>query len=156
AEVARHFLQKGFAVVLAGAARERAACAEVAQLAPGVVNLAGETTLSELAALIRRAAICVTNDSGPMHLAVALDRPVVSIFGPTDPIWIGPYGRADAALRAGVPCSPCLLRQLSRCRFGHVCMENVSAQAVIERMEDVISGDNAAVFAARSTTFTNA
>ena len=78
--------------------------------------IAGETTLTELAALIRRSAISVTNNSGPMHLAVALDRPVVSIFGPTDPIWIGPYGRADAALRAGVPCSPCLLRQLSRCR----------------------------------------
>ena len=71
AEVARHFLHKGFAVTLIGAARERAVCAEVAALAPGVVNLAGETTLSELAALIRRATICVTNDSGPMHLAVA-------------------------------------------------------------------------------------
>src|SRR6202041_2474232 len=106
---------------------ERATCAEVAKLEPGVINLAGETTLSELAALIRRAAICVTNDSGPMHLAVALGRPVVSVFGPTDPIWIGPYGRADAVLRAGVPCSPCLLRQLSRCRYDHVCMENVSA-----------------------------
>ena len=64
---------------------------EVAKLAPGAVNLAGETTLLELAALIRRATICVTNDSGPMHLAVALERPVVSIFGPTDPVWAGPY-----------------------------------------------------------------
>ena len=72
-------------------------------LIPVSVNLAGETTLSELAALVRRAAICVTNDSGPMHLAVALDRPVVSIFGPTDPIWIGPYGRADAVLQANRP-----------------------------------------------------
>jgi heptosyltransferase I len=135
AEVARHFLQKGFAVMLAGAARERAACAEVAKLAPGTVNLAGETTLSEVAALIRRAAICVTNDSGPMHLAVALDRPVVSVFGPTDPLWIGPYSRADAVLQASVPCSPCYLRQLSRCRHAHVCMQNVPAHAVIERAE---------------------
>ena len=56
AEVARYLLQKGFAVVLAGAGRERAVCAEVAKLEPGVCNLAGETTLSELAALVRRAA----------------------------------------------------------------------------------------------------
>ena len=156
AEVAKHFLRNGFAVALMGSRRERTVCEEVAQLAPGAVDIAGETTLTELAALIRRSAISVTNDSGPMHLAVALERPVVSIFGPTDPIWIGPYGRAGAALQAGVPCSPCLLRQLSRCRFGHVCMENVSAQAVIERMEDVISKSNAAPFATRSASFTDA
>ena len=157
AEVARHFLRKGFAVALMGSRRERTVCEEVARLAPGAVDIAGETTLTELAALIRRSTISVTNDSGPMHLAVALDRPVVSIFGPTDPIWIGPYGRPGAALQAGVPCSPCLLRQLSRCRFGHVCMDNVSARAVIERMEDVItSSASAAQLAAQSTSFTDA
>jgi heptosyltransferase I len=157
AEVARHFQRKGFAVALMGSSRERTVCEEVARLAPGAVNIAGETTLTELAALIRRSTISVTNDSGPMHLAVALDRPVVSIFGPTDPIWIGPYGRPAAVLQAGVPCSPCLLRQLSRCRFGHVCMDNVSARAVIERMEDVItSSASAAQLAAQSTSFTDA
>jgi heptosyltransferase I len=138
AEVACHFLQKGFAVMLAGAARERAACAEVAKLAPNAVNLAGETTLSELAALIRRATICVTNDSGPMHLAVALDRPVVSIFGPTDPIWIGPYGRPAAVLQAQLSCSPCYLRVLSRCPNAHACMKDVPAKAVIERVETML------------------
>jgi ADP-heptose:LPS heptosyltransferase len=92
-----------------------------------------------------------------MHLAVALDRPVVSIFGPTDPVWIGPYGRAGAVLQAGVPCSPCLLRQLSRCRHGHVCMEDVSPRAVIERMEHVLSANGtAALTAAQNTSFTDA
>jgi lipopolysaccharide heptosyltransferase I len=138
AEVARHFLQKGLAVVLIGADRERAVCEMVAQQTPGVINLAGETTLSELAALLRRSTISVTNDSGPMHLAVAVDRPVVSIFGPTDPIWIGPYRRRDAVLQATLPCSPCYLRQLSRCPNGHACMQEVSAKAVIERAEDVL------------------
>ena len=140
AEVAGHFLQNGFAVVLAGAARERAACGEVAKLEPGVINLAGETTLSELAALICRAAICVTNDSGPMHLAVALDRPVVSVFGPTDPVWAGPYRRTNAILQANLACSPCYLRQLSRCGHGHACMQNIPAPAVIERVEAIIRG----------------
>jgi ADP-heptose:LPS heptosyltransferase len=102
------------------------------------VNLASETNVSELAALIDRAAICVTNDSGPMHLAVALARPVVSIFGPTDPVWAGPYRRDNAVLRADLPCSPCYLRRLSRCRHGHACMHDVSAGAVIERVEGVL------------------
>jgi len=139
AETARHFLQKGFAVVLMGSDGERALCEEVAKLAPGAVDLAGETTLAELTALIRRATICVTNDSGPMHLAVALDRPVVSVFGPTDPVWAGPYRRAGAVLRAELPCSPCYLRELRRCGHGHACMENVSAAAVIERADGIIA-----------------
>jgi len=139
AEVARHFLQKGLSVCLIGSERDRAVCAQVAGLAPDTVNLAGETTLSELAALIRRATICLTNDSGAMHLAVALDRPVVSVFGPTDPIWAGPYRRSDAVLRADLPCSPCYLRQLSRCTHGHACMQNVGASAVIARLEAILA-----------------
>jgi lipopolysaccharide heptosyltransferase II len=140
AEVARHFMQKGFAATLIGSRRERAVCAEVAELAPGAVNFAGETSLSELAALIRRSTICVTNDSGPMHLAVALGRPVASVFGPTDAIWIGPYRRKNAVLQANLPCSPCYLRQLSRCPHGHACMHDVSARAAIERMEAMVGG----------------
>jgi heptosyltransferase I len=140
AEVARHFLQAGLGVVLIGSQRERQICDQVAAAAPGVVNLGGETTLSELAALIRRAAICLTNDSGPMHLAVALGRPVVSVFGPTDAIWIGPYRRDNAVLAAKIPCAPCYLRQLSRCPNAHACMKEVSAASVIERMETMLRG----------------
>ena len=139
AEVARHCLQKACAVTLIGSERERAICDEVARLAPGAVNLSGETTVSELAALIRRASVCVTNDSGPMHLAVALDRAVVSIFGPTDPIWAGPYHRSNAVLRADLPCSPCYLRELRRCPFGHACMKDVTAGAVIERVDGILA-----------------
>jgi len=139
AQVARHFISKGCAVILVGSQRERAVCEEVADLAPGAVNLAGMTTLSELAALTRRSAICITNDSGPMHLAVALDRLVISIFGPTDPIWIGPYGRADAILQADLECSPCYLRRLKQCGHDHACMRNISPVAVIERAESALA-----------------
>ena len=139
AEVARYFLKNGCAVALIGSDRERETCEAVARLAPGAVNLAGETTLSELAALIRRAGICVTNDSGPMHLAVALDRPVVSIFGPTDPVWAGPYRRDGAVIRVELPCSPCYLRELSRCNFDHACMKDVGAAAVIARVDGILA-----------------
>lgn len=148
--MARHFLRKGFAVVLIGSGRERAVCEKVAKLAPGVADLAGKTTLTELAALIRRAAICVTNNSGPMHLAVAVDRPVVSIFGPTDPFWIGPHGRTHAVLQANIPCAPCYLRQLSRCRHDHSCMREVSAAAVIARTEQILAGDASGAAAVRA------
>jgi heptosyltransferase-1 len=139
AEVARHFLQRGHAVVLVGAPRERAVGENIARLAPGVVDLTGETTLSELAALISRAAICIAHDSGPMHLAVALDRPVVALFGPSDTVWAGPYHRENAVVRAELPCSPCYLRRLKSCKHGHACMEDLPAPAVIERAESVLA-----------------
>jgi lipopolysaccharide heptosyltransferase I len=144
ARVARHLAATGVAVVLAGSAKERARCAAVAAGCPGALDLAGQTTLSELAALVGRAALCVTNDSGSMHLAVALGRPVVSVFGPTDPLWIGPYGRPHAVVRADVPCAPCYLRVLSRCPHDHRCMKEVSAAQVVERVERTLAGAEAA------------
>jgi heptosyltransferase-1 len=141
AEVSRNLLQEKFAVVLVGSEGERNLCEEIASLAPGAVSLAGETTVSELAALISRAAICVTNDSGPMHLAVALGRPVVSVFGPTDPVWAGPYGRPDSVVRAGLPCSPCYLRRLKECPNGHACMQQVTAATVIARIKASLGKD---------------
>jgi len=93
----------------------------------------------ELAAVLRCCAVCVTNDSGPMHLAVALDRPVVSMFGPSDPLWIGPYRRPDAVVSANLPCSPCYLRELSRCPYDHACMRQISGATVIERIEATLA-----------------
>jgi lipopolysaccharide heptosyltransferase I len=139
AEVARHFLARGWRMVLIGSERERGVCARVAAAAPGTVDLCGQTSLTELAALVRRGSGAITNDSGPMHMAVALDRPVVSIFGPTDALWIGPYGRPDAVLRADLPCAPCYLRELRHCRHGHACMGEITAAAVIERMEATLA-----------------
>lgn len=139
AEVARHLLQKGLAVVLIGSEAERALCEEVGKLAPGAVDLAGETTLPELAALLRRAALCVSNNSGPMHLAVALDRPVIGLFGPTDPVWAGPYRRADAVLRLELACSPCYLRRVSECPNDHACMKTLGAAKAIALADGIIA-----------------
>jgi lipopolysaccharide heptosyltransferase I len=138
AEVARHFLQRGHAVVLVGAPRERAVGENITRLAPGIVNLTGETTLSELAALLDRGSLCIAHDSGPMHLAVALGRPVVALFGPSDPVWAGPYHRNNAVVRSALPCSPCYLRRLKNCTHGHACMTELPAQAVIERAENML------------------
>lgn len=139
AEVGRRLLEAGLGVVLAGSPRERQRCRAVAASCPGARDLSGQTTLTELAALICRAALAVTNDSGPMHLTVALGRPVVSIFGPTDPVWIGPYGRPHAVVQAAVPCAPCYLKKLRCCPHEHVCMQQVTADAVFERVERILA-----------------
>jgi heptosyltransferase-1 len=141
AAVARHLRGLGRGVVLAGSASERSRCQAVAELAPGVLDLSGQTVLSELAALIRRAELCVTNDSGSMHLTVALGRPVVSVFGPTDSLWIGPYGRPESVVQANVACAPCYFRQLRACPHNHACMNEVTAGMVIQRIEHILGGD---------------
>lgn len=75
------------------------------------VNLGGKTTLKDLAELYRRAALLITTDSGPMHLAAAMGTPVVALFGPTDPSRTGPYGESHTTIRKGTSCSPCLLKK---------------------------------------------
>lgn len=145
AEVARHLRQRGWAIVLAGSASERRRCQAVAEMAGGIVDFSGRTALSELAALLRRAEMCVTNDSGSMHLAVALNRPVVSIFGPTDPLWIGPYRRPESVVRAELPCAPCYFRQLRDCPHQHACMNQVTSGMVIERIEQILAAHRRAI-----------
>jgi heptosyltransferase I len=139
AHVGRHLKNAGFDVVLAGTARDRRRSQAILAACPGAHDVCGRTSVGGLVALIQQAAICVTNDSGAMHVAVAVDTPVVSVFGPTNPIWIGPYGRPDGVVRAGVSCSPCNLRRLRDCPHEHACIERVTAAMVIERMERVLA-----------------
>ena len=138
AKVANYLLESGWAVVLAGSGKDRTVCQRVKAAAPAALDLSGKTSVSELAALIRRAGVCVTNDSGPMHMAAALGSPLVAIFGPTDPLWVGPYGREGSVVRADLPCSPCYLRRVSDCPFGHACMKQVTAEQVIARIEALL------------------
>src|SRR5256886_17211931 len=84
AGVAREFLREGFAVTLAGTKRDEARCRLIAAAAPGACDLCGKTTPADLAALIRRAEMAVTNDSGSMHVAASFGKPMVSVFGPTN------------------------------------------------------------------------
>ena len=87
---------------------------------------AGSTTIKGLVALLSKAKVLVTNDSGPMHIAAALNVPVVAIFGPTDPGRTGPYGKGHIVVRKEMPCSPCFKKY---CR-DLLCMESVSVEEV--------------------------
>jgi len=75
-----------------------------------------------------------------MHLAVALGVPVVSIFGPTDPLWIGPFGQPRQVVRSSVACAPCYLRALRSCPHDHACMRSVTPEMVIERVQQTVAG----------------
>lgn len=140
AGVARQFLRDGFAVVLAGTKRDAARCRQIAAAAPGTCDLCGKTTPADLAALIERAEVAVTNDSGSMHVAASLGKPMVSVFGPTNPVHIGPYQRPESVVRVNLSCSPCNFRRLSQCPFDHACMKQVTSEMVVERVRKVLAG----------------
>ena len=96
------------------------------------VNLGGQTTLRELACLYRQAALVVTTDSGPMHLAAAVGTPVVALFGPTDPARTGPYGPGHRVIRRELSCSPCLRK---RCET-RTCMREIGVGEVFEAVRE--------------------
>jgi heptosyltransferase-1 len=138
AGVARQFLHDGYAVALAGTKRDEQRSRQIAAAAPGACDLSGKTTPADLAALIRRAEVTVTNDSGSMHVAASLGKPMVSIFGPTNPVHIGPYERPDSVVRVDLPCSPCNYRRLSQCPYDHACMKQVTSAMVVERVQKIL------------------
>ncbi|GMV96137.1 MAG: hypothetical protein AMXMBFR83_05050 [Phycisphaerae bacterium] len=140
AEVARRIRgEHGLAVVLAGAGDELHLAGKVAALAEGrLVNLAGKTTPAELIALVEGAAVVVMHDSGPMHLATALGKPMVAIYGPTSPRRTGPYRDPAAVVRLDLPCSPCYLKRVADCPHQHRCMRELSPDVVMARVNRLL------------------
>ena len=95
------------------------------------VNLAGQTDLRLLLALISICSVFLTNDSGPMHIADSLDIPLVALFGSTDPIATGPYRHGQAVMQKKVPCSPCFKRV---CPIDFPCMKGLTVEDVFNRV----------------------
>ncbi|HQY58642.1 MAG: glycosyltransferase family 9 protein [Nitrospira sp.] len=116
AEVADRLSQShGLPVVLIGGPAERPeSLAVTALMRTKAIDLTGQTPVGLLPGLLRRASLLVTNDSGPMHIAAAVGTPVVALFGPTDPVKTGPYGKGHVVLSYAVECRPCFRRDCAR------------------------------------------
>jgi heptosyltransferase-2 len=129
----------GGRTVILGGPQDRDVEAEVAGFMRSVpIRAAGATTIGRLVSLISRLSLLITNDSGPMHIAAALDVPIVAIFGPTNPDTTSPMGRA-AVVRHEFECSRCLLRT---CPIDHRCMESVTAGEVYEAARRLLPAGN--------------
>jgi 3-deoxy-D-manno-octulosonic-acid transferase/heptosyltransferase-1 len=100
------------------------------------IDLAGRTTLRDLACLYRKASLLVTTDSGPMHLAAAMATPVVALFGPTDPARTGPYGKHHTVIRTELPCSPCFLKTCET----RQCMQGITVEDVFQAIRKNLEG----------------
>jgi ADP-heptose:LPS heptosyltransferase len=131
-EVAKGLIEaQGLAVVVPWHGdEERKAAETIAGIAGPQAFLAPDTNLRQLAALISQAILFVGNDTGPLHLAVALNIQSVAIFGATDPLRNGPYGTAHRMQTGGVDCHPCWKKTCAR--HDRVCLTWVKPEKVLE------------------------
>ncbi len=128
--------QRGAKVILLGAARDALGAVPGGGKIPRgpFIDLLGQTTLGEALALVERCRAVVSNDSGLMHVAAALNRPLVALFGSTSPERTGPWGGTSRVIRKSFPCSPCFRKE---CRESRFCMEAISVDEVWEALEDL-------------------
>jgi len=146
-ESIRRIAEKGHNVVLVGSKSEAVYVGSLLEDIPHplqsrVFNTAGLLSLGELFALIEGAMCVLTNDTGPMHMAFALRKPIVCLFGPCDPGHYGLDGPKIVTLYAPVSCSPCIHEVDEPPCHGHnVCMQRLSPQLVIDSVFSVLDRD---------------
>jgi ADP-heptose:LPS heptosyltransferase len=109
-----------------------------------VVNTAGRLTLGELLALLEGAACVLTNDTGPMHMAIALQRPTVCLFGPANPEHYGQNLPQVEIFYARVFCSPCLYEaDEPPCYGNNICMQRIEPDAVVDAVQRLLHSEAA-------------
>ncbi|GIW05578.1 MAG: ADP-heptose--LPS heptosyltransferase [Dehalococcoidia bacterium] len=137
------------AIVVIGGAEERPLVEELRRLAPTpVLDLVGALTLKETAALLERADLFVGNDSGPMHLAAAVGRPIVTFFGPSEPHKYRPYGVVQRLIEIDLPCRPCDHVHCVHDEF--LCMTRIAPSEIVEAADDLLAAVSGGSFPLRS------
>lgn len=140
AQVADQLITRHNATVLISAApRERAIVSAIlaqSAQAPRLVDLSAHgLTLGALKEIVRRCDLMITNDTGPRHIAAAMDTPVITIFGPTDPAWTQINYPRERQLSVPVFCGPC---QRKTCPLDHRCMTRVTPAMVMRAAEELL------------------
>jgi heptosyltransferase-2 len=134
ADITRRLLQRGVVVVLIGSKKDFEVADEINRLTGGRChNLCGRTNLTEAIALLACAETVVSNDSGLMHIAAALDRPMIALFGSSSPQFTPPLSSVAHVLQFPIACSPCFKRI---CPLGHFdCMMQLTPDSVWEKLQ---------------------
>ncbi len=134
ASLAKQLAERGFSVWLLGSAADKTVGDEIARDSGDVaINLCGSTSLDDAINLLSAAELVVTNDSGLMHVAAALDRPTVAIYGSSSPGFTPPLSSRAQVVKLDLPCSPCFART---CPLKHFdCMQKLGPDKVIETIK---------------------
>jgi heptosyltransferase-1 len=134
--------------VLTGAAKNLTTCESIAERSEGPAAILTGQPLSITTAMIAHSRLVIANDSGLLHLAVALGRPLVGVFGPTDPAHTGPWNRTSFVARCIQGCPRCHarshLRRLRRFVTPHNCLTNLPAESVMAKVESALDATTSA------------
>lgn len=140
AQLAMQYLQQGWQVLLFGSANDKQTCAQIHQACaqyPQCIDLAGRTSLGQAVDLLSLATAVVSNDSGLMHIAAALGRPLLAIYGATSPEFTPPLGSRNSLQISDIDCAPCFKRD---CPLGHHrCMRDTLPSAVAEKLQALLA-----------------
>lgn len=141
AELVRNLAGEGVQSWLLGSSKDKETADGIIRMAGGKgVNLCGRTTLPDAVDLIAHTRLAVSNDSGLMHIAAAVDCPVVAIYGSSSPSYTPPLSDRAVVMYRGIDCSPCFQR---RCRYGHYrCLREISVSQVLEATCRILSRAN--------------
>jgi heptosyltransferase II len=136
AEIAQRLQRHGYAVWLIGSAKDKEVSDKVIALGNAEVrNLCGVTDLPAAIALLSIAQLVISNDSGLMHLAAALDRPMLALFGSSSPQFTPPLSAQARVLKLDMKCSPCFKRE---CPLGHFnCMKQLTPDLVWKNLQQI-------------------
>ena len=127
----------GTHIIIFGGPGDRELGGKIAQIMQHrPVDLSGKTSLGEAMALIEKCALFITNDSGLMHVAAALNVPLIAIFGSTNSITTGPLSSNSKIVQVPMECSPCLKPE---CPEGHLnCMDKISVDMVFDAVKEIL------------------
>lgn len=134
ASLAQSLQQRGFQVWIIGSKKDQTVGARIEELSQhSCHNLCSQTSLDQAVDLLACATAVVTNDSGLMHIAAALDKPLVALYGSSSPGFTPPLSDKALILNLHLSCSPCFKRE---CPLGHLnCLRNISTQQVLDVLE---------------------
>lgn len=135
AELADRLIEKGYGVAFFGGTMDLELVNEAISLMKqkkhsNLAVFTGKLSLMELGALLKKCTVLVTNDSGPMHVAVAMNTPLVSMFGASPVTGFSPYNEISVVLKSPVPCHPCYSHQ---CKIGLKCMYEIPVDLVLQK-----------------------
>lgn len=130
-------------IILAGDRGDCAIAAHIKErLRDCVIDLTAKTTLAQLAALLKKSELVISNDSAVLHLASYLEAPVVAVFGPTDEAKYGPWSVKSAVAKKDIFCRPC---EKAQCRFGTLkCMQLIKVEDVLRQVRNILAARQAA------------
>ena len=138
AQLCNQLIQEGWHVVLVGDKADQPICSYVQEGSlAGILDLCAKTTIGQLAALLNKAQLLITNDSAVMHLASYLNVSVVSIFGPTDEKKYGPWSEKSITIKKDIFCRPC---EKAQCRFNTLaCLASIKPFDVLNQVKAMLA-----------------